>query len=108
MAGERAGSGRPQGLRGRLRVYVSGKAAVSGLGEAVMDRALASPEFLRARVAEAEAGRAVTVRAMNRLAFDWAALEVAWATTATKQDALDLERAVLNFLAAEPLWNKAR
>ena len=32
MAGERSG----RGLRGRLRVYLSGKAAVSGLGEAAI------------------------------------------------------------------------
>jgi hypothetical protein len=37
MAGERRG----QGIRGRLNVYGSGKALASGLGEAVMDRALA-------------------------------------------------------------------
>src|SRR3954468_13963412 len=34
MAGERVGSGRAQGLRGRLAVYRSGKGAVSGFGEA--------------------------------------------------------------------------
>lgn len=37
MAGERSG----QGIRGRLRAYASGKGLVSGLGEAVLDRALA-------------------------------------------------------------------
>src|SRR5215213_7907958 len=37
MAGERRG----QGIRGRLNVYGRGKALVSSLGEAVMDRALA-------------------------------------------------------------------
>jgi hypothetical protein len=35
MAGERRG----RGIRGRLTVYQRGRAAVSGLGEAVMDRA---------------------------------------------------------------------
>lgn len=39
MAGERRG----KGLRGRLGAYVRGKGLVSGLGEAVMDRALADP-----------------------------------------------------------------
>lgn len=38
MGGERAGSGRPQGIRGRLRVYASGKALTSGLGEGTRDR----------------------------------------------------------------------
>lgn len=108
MAGERAGSGRPQGLRGRLRVYASGKAAVSGLGEAVMDRALAAPSFLWARAKDAERGQPATIKGFCRLAFEWAAVEVAWATTPTKDDALRLERATLDALANEPLWNKAR
>ncbi|SCG40856.1 hypothetical protein GA0070619_1026 [Micromonospora zamorensis] len=43
MAGERRG----QGLRGRLTVYRRGKAAVSGLGEAVLDRALADATFVQ-------------------------------------------------------------
>ncbi len=46
MAGERAGSGRPQGLHGRLSVYWSGKAAVSGFGEAALDRAVADPDWV--------------------------------------------------------------
>src|SRR4051812_15685578 len=51
MAGERAGSGKPQGIRGRLRVYASGKALTSGLGEAVADRAFADPAWVRERLA---------------------------------------------------------
>ena len=39
MARERKGAG----VRGRLRVYRTGKGAVSGLGEAALDRALADP-----------------------------------------------------------------
>src|SRR4051812_48519295 len=46
MAGERRG----KGIRGRLGVYNSGKGMVSGLGEAAMDRALADPACLRARL----------------------------------------------------------
>ena len=42
MAGERRG----KGIRGRLNVYGSGKALVSGLGEAVMDRALADVDWV--------------------------------------------------------------
>lgn len=108
MAGERVGSGRPQGLRGRLRVYASGKAAVSGLGEAVMDRALARPSFLLARVKDAERGQSATVKGLCRLAFEWAVVEVAWATTPTKDNALRLERATLDALSTGSLWNKAR
>jgi hypothetical protein len=46
MAGERVGSGRPQGVRGRLSVYRTGKGAVSGFGEAALDRALSDPEWV--------------------------------------------------------------
>ena len=46
MAGERAGSGRPQGLYGRLAVYRAGKGAVSGFGEAALDRALADSAWI--------------------------------------------------------------
>jgi len=46
MAGERIGGGRAQGLRGRLTVYRSGKGAVSGFGEAALDRALADPKWV--------------------------------------------------------------
>lgn len=59
MAGERAGrtgTGTPKGLRGRLGVYASGKGLASGLGEAVMDRALADPGWLRERLTEVESG----------------------------------------------------
>ena len=51
MAGERAGGGRPQGLRGRLSVYKSGKGAVSGFGEAALDRALADPVWVEQQLA---------------------------------------------------------
>ena len=48
MAGERRG----QGIRERLTIYARGKALASGLGEAVFDRALADPEWLRDRLTE--------------------------------------------------------
>jgi hypothetical protein len=41
MAGERRG----QGLRGTLTVYRRGKAAVSGLGKAVLDRGFPDPNL---------------------------------------------------------------
>lgn len=48
MAGERRGSrDRPQGIRGRLSIYARGKALASGLGEAVLDRALSDVAWLR-------------------------------------------------------------
>ena len=52
-----SGGGKPKGLRKRLGVYASGKGIVSGLGEAVMDRVPADPEWLRDRLAEVERGK---------------------------------------------------
>lgn len=49
MAAERRG----QGIRGRLTVYRRGRAAVSGLGEAAMDRALRDPDWLPAKASTA-------------------------------------------------------
>jgi hypothetical protein len=59
MAGERRG----QGIRGRLNVYGSGKALASGLGEAVMDRALADVHWLRERLDDVEQGRPLRAKA---------------------------------------------
>ncbi|GHE88613.1 hypothetical protein GCM10017786_20770 [Amycolatopsis deserti] len=56
MAGERSG----RGIRGRLAVYASGKGAVSGLGEAAFNRALANPVWACARLAALEAGQVQT------------------------------------------------
>ena len=53
MAAERRG----QGIRGRLTVYRRGRAAVSGLDEAAMDRALADPRWLQQRLQQVEAGK---------------------------------------------------
>lgn len=46
MAGERRGLG----VRGRLQIYARGRGAVSGLGEAALDRALADPAWLSDRL----------------------------------------------------------
>ncbi|WP_433087488.1 hypothetical protein ACQP1P_16185 [Dactylosporangium sp. CA-052675] len=104
MAGERRG----QGLRGRLTVYRRGKAAVSGLGEAVLDRALADPAFVRQHLNELVAGRPKRAAAWAQDALRRAELYVRWAVTADRATAATLERAVLDALAASPLWNRAR
>jgi hypothetical protein len=59
MAGERRG----RGIRGRLTVYQRGRAAVSGLGEAAMDRALVDPSWLRDRLEKVEQGARWRTRA---------------------------------------------
>ena len=104
MAGERRG----QGLRGRLTVYRRGKAAVSGLGEAVLDRALADPAFVQQHLDELLAGLPKRGAAWAQDALRWADLHVRWAVTADRPAAVALERAVLDASAASALWNRAR
>lgn len=104
MAGERRG----KGLGGRLNVYVSGKGLASGLGEAVFDRALADPEWLRERLAEAEDGQPHRAKVWGKLALAWSGLDVCWARTATGPDARALEHSVIQALHEVPLWNRRR
>lgn len=108
MAGERASSGRPRGLRGRLTVYASGKALASGLGEAVLDRALADQLWLEERLAALAAGQRERAKEWGRAAFARADLHLAMATTTDRAAAAALERTVLDALAAVALWNRAR
>lgn len=99
-----AGERRGDGLRGRLKVYASGKAAVSGLGEAVLDRALADPEFLRECLERAEAGKPMRAKELSQLAMEWAGLEVRWTTAASKAGAEVLEHQLI--AATQGLWNR--
>jgi hypothetical protein len=104
MAGERRG----QGLRGRLTVYRRGKAAVSGLGEAVLDRALSDPGFVKRHYDELVSGVAKRAAVWAQDAFVWADLHVRWAITTDRSAAAELERSVLAALQDRPLWNRAR
>ena len=76
MAAERRG----QGIRGRLTVYRRGRAAVSGLGEAAMDRALRDPVWLRARLEAVEKGADWRTRDWATAALERAELQLRWAT----------------------------
>ena len=104
MAGERNG----KGIRGRLGVYLSGKALASGLGEAVFDRALAGTDWLHARLLEAEAGTALRATQWGKAAFERADLHVRWASTPDRAAALVLERTCLESLRHRELWNRLR
>lgn len=104
MAAERRG----QGIKGRLTVYRRGRAAVSGLGEAAMDRALRDPDWLRQRLEQVEEGVDWRTRDWASSALERAQLQVRWATQDTGKAARDLERAVLDVLADVDLWNRAR
>jgi hypothetical protein len=102
-----AGERRGQGIRGRLNVYGSGKALVSGLGEAVMVRALADVDWLRQHLADVEQGRPVRAKAWGQAAFARANLHICWAITGDQRSAVELERAVLRALVGGDLWNRA-
>jgi len=99
-----AGERRGQGIRGRLKFYASGKGLTSGLGEAVADRALADPAWLRQRLAEATDGSPRRAIEWGREAFLRADLYVRWATTADKASASALERH--GGAVCPELWNR--
>lgn len=104
MAGERRGAG----IRSRLSIYDRGRAAVSGLGEAALDRALADPGWLRQRLAEVEAGQTRRAVVWAQEAIRWADLHISWTTTVDRAAAMALERSILQLLVDQVLWNRLR
>lgn len=101
MAGERRGAG----IQGRLSVYLSGKGAVSGFGEAAFDRALADPTWIQGQLDSLTTqgptrAKEWAARALSRLPF-----EAAWSTTADRASALVLEHSVVQRLRPH-IWNK--
>jgi len=104
MAAERNGAG----LRGRLRVYRTGKGAVSGFGEAAFDRALGDPEWLRARLAELEGGTPSRAKVWAASALQRTDAWICWATTSDGLSASELEDEVIAALEPYDLWNRAR
>ncbi|MGM1061351.1 hypothetical protein [Saccharothrix sp. Mg75] len=104
MAGDRRGVG----LRGRMAAYCTGKAAVSGLGRAVLDRALNDGAFLSRRLAALTAGERLDVKGWAALAMCEAGLWLCWATTADRATAVELEKRVLTALHEQQLWNLRR
>jgi hypothetical protein len=106
MAGERAGGGRPQGLRGRLAVYRNGKGAVSGFGEAALDRALADPDWVAQQLLLLHERGPRRTQEWARDAVLRLGLEVSWSVCADRSDALYLERQVLALVGTSELWNR--
>ncbi len=106
MAGERGGGGRPQGLYGRLSVYRTGQGAVSGFGEAALDRALADPAWLEARLERLRAGRPGRAKDWAREAVVRLAPDISWATCPERADARHLEAQVEALLGPCGLWNR--
>ncbi len=98
MAGERAGGARPQGLHGPLSVYLSGKAAVSGFGEAALDRALADPVWVEARLQHLAVSGPQRAKEWARQAIARLAPEVRWAITHDRLEARELEGQIVELL----------
>lgn len=106
MAGERGGGGRPQGLYGRLSVYRTGQGAVSGFGEAALDRALADPAWVEARLERLRAGRAERAKHWARDAVVRLAPDISWAPCHERADARHLELGAEALLRPFGLWNR--
>lgn len=102
MAGERRG----QGIRGRLSIYRRGKGAVSGFGEAALDRALADAAFVEKHLEDVRAGNPVRASIWAQDAIRWLDVEVRWAECETGADALSLESEAVEVLRAHEIWNR--
>lgn len=106
MAGERVGGGRAQGLRGRLTVYQSGKGAVSGFGEAALDRAFADPEWVEQQLQHLRTAGPQRAKQWAAAAISRLAPEISWATTADRATARMLEDEVVALLREHVIWNR--
>jgi len=102
MAGERKG----QGIRGRLSIYRRGKGAVSGFGEAALDRALADAHFVEEHLEAVRLGNPVRAAQWAKDAIIWLDVEVRWAECATRADALSLEHDAVQLLSSHAIWNR--
>ncbi|WP_181445859.1 hypothetical protein [Cryobacterium soli] len=102
MAGERKG----KGIRGRLSIYRRGKGAVSGFGEAALDRALADATFVEEHLDAVRAGHPTRVSDWAQDAIRWLDVEIRWAECATQASALALESDAIERLKAYSIWNR--
>ncbi|AZH78959.1 hypothetical protein CSX12_11025 [Microbacterium sp. Y-01] len=102
MAGERRG----QGIRGRLSMYRRGKGAVSGFGEAALDRALANASFIEDDLDSVCAGTPARASVRAQDAIRWLDVEIRWAECDTREAALTLETAALDLLMTHVIWNR--
>ncbi|WP_233206252.1 hypothetical protein [Cryobacterium sp. N19] len=102
MAGERKG----QGIRGRLSIYRLGKGAVSGFGEAALDRALADATFVEEHLDAVHAGQPTRASVWAQDAIRLLDVELRWAECATQGRALALESAAVEILKTHAIWNR--
>jgi hypothetical protein len=106
MAGERAGSGKPSGMRGRLARYTSGKAAASGFGEAALDRALADVAFVRQQLTALEQGEHRRTTEWAKDAIAWHGVELRWTVCTDADAAKVLEDQIVRSLRPHGIWNR--
>ncbi|WP_227467377.1 hypothetical protein [Nocardioides lijunqiniae] len=106
MAGERAASGRPRGLRGRLATYRTGQDAVGGFVEAALDRALADPDWVARRLDDLRSHGPRRTRQWAAAAVAHAAPEVSWAVRPERADAKLLADQVELLLRPHGLWTR--
>jgi hypothetical protein len=106
MAGERAASGRPRGLHGRLSTYRTGQDAVGGFAEAALDRALADPAWVEHQLAGLRTQGPRRTRQWAAAAVAHAAPEVSWAVRPERADAKLLAEQVELLLRPHGLWSR--
>lgn len=104
MAGERRGLG----VRGRLQIYGRGRGAVSGLGEAALDRALADPAWLSQRLTRLLTEGPSRTKHWAVAALQRAELEFCWVGAPDGATAREWETQILLELEEVALWNRAR
>lgn len=104
----RAAERRGKGVQERLRIYVTGRAPHSGLGNLALERALADVEWLRPRLGRVEAGDRMPVQDWARDAVAWASLEFSYATVPDGPASAALESATIAALHGHDLWNRRR
>jgi hypothetical protein len=104
MAGVRRGLG----VRGRLQVYGRGRGAVSGLGEAALDRALADPAWLAHRLTMLLTEGSSRSKDWAVAALHRAQVELCWVAAPDAPTAREWETRVLVELEDVALWNRAR
>ncbi|WP_424708774.1 hypothetical protein [Microbacterium sp. SLBN-111] len=102
MARERRG----QGIRGRLSMYRRGKGAVSGFGEAALDRALADADFIEEHLARVRTGQPARTAVWAQNAIRWFDVEVRWVECDTGKATSVLENAAIELLLVHGIWNR--
>jgi len=107
MAGERSGRGTktPQGINGRLSAYLTGQGLGGGLLGRSFDRALSDPAWLRARIADLEAGNRPRAKDWGKAALLPHKLYVRWKVCDDRGSASALEQQCLSLLKEAGLWN---